>query len=239
MKNKILKRRISLIILNFVILIGLMSSFTIATFAWFTNNRRAQIIARQIEIGAPGFQIHSYKVYPVMVVNEGSTTNSYTFENSPAVRMPRFDPQDIEYTQYRRALVVHITFTYTEMNNVYLYAKTNTGAFYTGLSGSGEYDENVTSNVFQLTHASNVTLPNGWSTATLSYNKANTTSFVTLNPNLVKQTQIPLTTLSNGDSELWFVIEYNVPVMNYINDIRADAIKEVMYHDDITYYVGA
>jgi len=238
LKNKILNRKISLIILNFVILIGLISSFTITTFAWFTNNNRAQIIARQIEIAAPGFQIHSYNVYPVTVVNEGSTTNSYTFENSPAVRMPRFDPQDIEYTQYRRALVVHITFTYTETSTVYLYAKTNAGAFHTGHSGAGEYDENVTSNVFQLTSANPVSLPNGWSTATLTYNKANTTSFVSLNPNPVKQTRIPLTTLSNSDNELWFVIEYNVPVMNYINDIRADSIKEVMYADHITYYVG-
>jgi len=238
--NKKYRKKIVILTINFLVLIGLVSSFTFTTYAWFVTKKQATIKAEMVQVAAPGFEIHDYQVYPVTEIVNGATSNTYTFENSQAIRMPRFDPQNIEYSQYRRALVVHITFTYRDMSNVTFYAKTLNSAFHTGTLTSEFYDENITSNVFQLTYSSGTTLTSGWTTATLTYNKSDTSSFVnaTVTPP-TKVSAIPIRTITNADTELWFVIEYNQVTMEYINTIRANEVKEVWYNDDITYHVGA
>jgi hypothetical protein len=47
-----------------------------------------------------------------------------------------------------------------------------------------------------------------------------------------------ITTIYAGSTTLWFVIEYNESVMNYINNVRAAEIREVVYVDDVIYYIG-
>lgn len=238
MSSEVRQRKILIIVLNIFIVIGLMSSFTFTTFAWFMTNQRGQVSFASVEVSAPGFEIIDYQVYPVTAISEGSTTNTYTFENTPAVRMPRFDPQNIEYSRYRRALVVHLTFSYTETSNVSFSAKTENATFHTGTSTSDTYDANVTSNVLQITYSSGTTLTSGWTSASLSYFKSDTKSFVNTNPSPQKVSNLPIKTLTNSDSELWFVVEYNSATMDYINSERENEEKEVWYSDDITYYAG-
>lgn len=238
MSREVRQRKILIIVLNIFIIIGLMSSFTFTTFAWFMTKQRGQVSFASIEVSAPGFEIHDYHVYPVTAISEGATTNTYTFENTPAVRMPRFDPQNIEYARYRRALVVHITFSYTETSSVSFFAKTENASFHTGISTSDTYDENVTSNVFQITYSEGTTLSSDWTSASVSYLKNDTKSFVTTNPTPQKASELPIKTLTNNDSKLWFVIEYNEQTMDYINSARENEEKEVWYSDDITYYAG-
>lgn len=100
------------------------------------------------------------------------------------------------------------------------------------------YDDNFTSNIYQFTPSPGVTLADSWTSATISTTNADVESLVTLNPTPVKATNTMITTIYAGSTTLWFVIEYNESVMNYINNVRAAEIREVVYVDDVIYYIG-
>lgn len=56
-------------------------------------------------------------------------------------------------------------------------------------------------------------------------------------PTPIKGSQIAIETISPGTSELWFVLEYSIPAMTYIENARIYNSRGVTYYDDITYSV--
>lgn len=224
--------------MNMLILLGILVSFTSFTVAWFSNIRNAQTHLKNIEVSAPDFFITEYNVYPVSSMTKNATTSSFTLLNTEATEMPKYDPNNIAYSPYERALVVHITFEYTGTESAPFGAKTSNETFTTGTPGENAYDESFTSNIFQFTPSAGVTLNGGWDEATLSVNNADSTTLVELNPSPTKSTNTTISTINVGSDSLWFVIEYNENVMQYINAVRATEIKEVVYEDDIIYYIG-
>ncbi|OQC11495.1 MAG: hypothetical protein BWX74_00071 [Tenericutes bacterium ADurb.Bin087] len=236
--NKARRKTLILITMNLLILLGILVSFTGFTVAWFANVRNAQVHLTTIEVTAPDFYITEYNVYPVTSMTKGPTTSSFTFANTPALEMPKYDPNDIAYSQYQRALVVHATYEYGATSNTVFGAKTTVATFTTGTTGSNPYDDNYTSNIYQFTPSPGITLADSWSSATISTTNADAECLVTLSPTPVKATSTTIATLYAGSSTLWFVIEYNEAIMNYINTARASEIREVVYADDIIYYIG-
>ncbi len=224
--------------MNLLILFGILVSFTSFTVAWFSNIRNAQVHLSHVEVTAPDFFITEYNVYPVTSMTKGTTTSSFTFVNTTATEMPKYDPNDIAYSQYQRVLVVQITYEYGGSASTVFGAKTTTTTFTTGTTGTNPYDDNFTSNIYQFTPSPGVTLADSWTSATISTTNADVESLVTLNPTPVKATNTMITTIYAGSTTLWFVIEYNESVMNYINNVRAAEIREVVYVDDVIYYIG-
>ncbi len=240
LEMKITKRTKTLILLylNIVATLVVAASFTYTTMAWFITNRAQSIHASSVEVDAPGFTVNNFECYGVTAINSDSSTTSFTFANEELFVMPTYDPQGIDYSRFLKAIVVHVSFTYTEVAPVTFYAKTLTNTFTTGNSAVGIYDENYTSNSFQFTISPGTTLTSGWETASVTYTNANTKSFVTIASTPSKTTSLTLGSIAAGASDFWFVIEYNEAVMDYIYNDRLTNNKPVLYLDDINYQVS-
>lgn len=208
------------------------------SFAWFMSNRQRTVNLQAVQVEAPGFGITDYKVYGVTALTKGPTTTSITFVNEERLEMPRYDPQSIDFSIYKRAIVVHISFEYIGTLPITLEALTSNNTFTTGTLGTGLFDDNFTSNAFQITLSPGTTLSPSWTQASLSYTNADTKSFVTFTPAPNKTTALNLDTINPGDFETWLVLEYNEAAMMYINDDRSSNERVVIYHDDIVYRVS-
>jgi len=207
--------------------------------AWFITNRAQSIHASSVEVDAPGFTVNNFECYGVTAINSDSSTTSFTFANEELFVMPTYDPQGIDYSRFLKAIVVHVSFTYTEIAPLTFYAKTLNDTFTTGLSAVGIYDENFTSNCFQFTISPGTTLTSGWETATVAYTNTETKSFVTIASTPSKTVSLTLGTIAAGANDFWFVIEYNELAMDYIYNDRLTNNKPVLYLDDISYRVAA
>lgn len=239
MQNKKRVKTLILLTTNLLVLLGVMVSFTVSTMAYFTANREAEVRFNEIEVDTPGFMIDEYNIYPVTVMSKGASTSSFTFENTAALEMPRFDPQNIEYSKYMRALVVQVKYTFSMTVAVPFRATTPHPTFTLPTTGGTTNDSGYTSNIFMFTNAPNPTLTEPWITSTISYTNSNNQSFATVTPSISKVATLTLATITPGSIELWFVIEYNTSTLTYINNQRATTLIPVIYEDDIKFVVGA
>lgn len=231
-------RKLTLLYLNLVITIATLVSFTYSTFAWFSTNRKVSIVMQSVQVAIPGFIVNNYTIYGVTAITKDATNTLITFTNEQVTSIPRYDPQNIDYSRLQKVAVVRVQFTNTSATPVGFYAKTTNATFTTGTTGINPYDDSFTSNCFQITKSPGTTLTTGWTTASLSYVNANSQTFVTIATPPTKTTSLLVTTINPGSSELWFVLEYSPTIMNYIENARMTTSREVRYQDDIAYEVA-
>lgn len=232
-------KNLVIIYANLAAILVTVGAFTYTTMAWFVTERAKSVHMASVEVEAPGFTVQNFECYGVTALTKGSTSTSLTFVNEQIFVLPSYDSRDISYSYYLKAIVVHVSFTYSEAAAVTFSAKTSNDLFSTGTTGSGLEDDNFTSNVFQITMSSGTTLTSGWSSASLSYTNADTKSFVTVGTPPSKTMSVVVGGISPGAGSFWFVIEYNLAVMQYIENARLSNGRPVVYHDDITYQVAA
>jgi len=227
-----------LIVLAAISLVASTTALGGFSVAWFSATRRHTVNFQAVQVATPGINVTEFKCYGVSQLTKGPTTTSFTFVNQEVVEMPRYDPSNITYSLYLRAIVVHIIFDNTATSSATLSTITLNDTFSTGTLGTGDYDDNFTSNAFQITLSPGTTLTSGWTQASLSYTNADTKSFVTFNPNPTKSTSLTMKTITPGESEAWFVLEYSANAMLYIENDRYNNERVVIYHDDIIYRIS-
>ena len=238
-KNKKGRRcAILFVYVNLLVLILSLGAFTYTTAAWFVANRQQSVSLQSVQVTAPGFTITGFSCFGVTDLNKGPTSTSVTFVNQQLFDMPRYDPEGISFSIYRRAIVVHLTYEYDESTSATLSATTIHDIFSTGFIGEGTFDDNFTSNVFQISPSLGTTLAPSWTQASISYTNSMTQSFVTINPTPTKTTSLTIKTINPGDNEAWFVLEYSESVMMYIQNARMATDRIVLYEDDITYLIS-
>ena len=238
MTSKKKRRVLTLLYMNLALTLVTIGSFTYTTFSWFITNRKATVLVNSIQVDIPGFSVEYIDTYAVDILTKGETSTSVTFLNQEITTIPRYDPEGISFSPYQKAIVVHVTFTYLESEAVNFYASTDNLTFSTGTLGSGDTDDNFTSNAFQVTPSQGTTLTSGWTSATLSYLNSDSKAFVSFDPTPSKIGEVSIKTINPGDSELFFVIEYYQPALSYIESARFNNYREVIYHDDILYQVA-
>lgn len=231
-------RKLTLLYLNLVLTIATLVSFTYSTFAWFTTNRKVSVVLQSVQVAIPGFIVNNYTIYGVTVMTKDATNTYLTFTNEQVSSIPRYDPQNIDYSRFQKAAVVRVEFTNNTDQPVGFYAQTLNAAFSTGTTGVNPYDDSFTSNCMQLTPSAGTTLTSGWTSASLSYVNANSKSFVTIGTPPTKTTSLLVTTINPGATELWFVFEYNPTIMSYIENARMTTTREVRYEDDIIFEIA-
>ena len=232
-----MKTRRKLVLLAMVSLLASSAALFSFSYAWFSTQRQQMVRMQAIQVQAPNFTFTSYECFAVSSLTKGPTTTSVTFVSTQIFDMPRYDPRYIDYSIYKKAIVVRITYEYTGTETIYMSAITETTTFTTGELGSGDTDNNFTSNAFQLTPNPGTTLTTGWTQASLTYTNADTRSFVTFSPSPVKTTSLTMDTIVPGDFVSWIVLEYYEPAMLYIGDVRGNNERVVIYADDINYRV--
>lgn len=229
--------RLFVLYLNFALLLSVLGSFTYSTIAWFNTNRKVSVTMQSIKVAVPDFIVEEYKIYGVTTITKTSTNTTLTFVNEEISSLPIYDPQSIEPTRFQKAAVVYVRFSNAQEHPITFVGTTINALFSTGTLGVGTYDENYTSNVFQIIASTGAILTNGWTSATLTFANAEAKSFVTVASPPIKTTTIDIKTIHPGDHELWFVIEYNEAILNYIGDARMANPRPVHYIDDIVYEV--
>lgn len=217
-----------------------IGAFTYTTLAWFAKNNARQVQMDSVRVTIPGFAVTGFDCYEVTTLTKGETTTSINFANELATSLETYDPQWQEYSTFLPAIVVHVQFSYEAEESVTFSATTENTSFSTGTTGSGDTDDNFTSNAFQITLSSGPSSPLGesWTSSSLSYANNDSNSFVTISQTPSKEASIAIDTIYPGDSEIWFVLEYDQTIMEYLSNARIGNDRDVVFSDDITYLVS-
>lgn len=247
-KKKLKKSMANLIAIT-ITLVFVVVAYSASSVAWLKNNTTAK---------AQGFSISAYnssgeavdaKVYPVKAIAD----NAYTFVNDTLEEVPPYDTASIEYHKYLTAIVVALEYTVSQTGSYNIVLEGDENAFNSVFAKNnyfsniakikqamvtGEYSQSFTGDLI-------ATVASGdWSTMTYMSSDQitqNAGGSVTFNMN----------TESVGTIVTFFVIEYNVPVVDAIGDYflgerndfggnkySGENVEKVIYQGDLAFFIG-
>lgn len=246
MLNSKLNARLGLIFISLVLILSIFAFMMLnGSLAWLSQNKNVNANSMTVSV-AGGLNISAdIESYPVLSIEESNGDILYTFdEDVVTAALPLHDPQDINYSEYLRALVVQITVDAPSGASLFL-----------KIAASGELTtatNNFFSNATVYSYAEAVTDSNGDIVPGKVKRLDAADSFVTFSaetPNIPNHKD-ELTLVGSGGIQvsseekarnIYVIIEYNEQFIDYINGIlTADpqADKEVAYINDIKFLIG-
>lgn len=211
---------------------------TLSTYSWFTANQKADNSMGNITAVAGNITGTDMKCYSIDEING----NSYRFINNENYVLPRFDPSNIDYSEYEKALMFRVTFNCASAASYTIRAYTiedfhtdteiaiqnedhlsNCASFKVGQSTEPVDISSFTSAIVNVTSEVSFASVQGES-PNRSVNKNKTIEIASINA-------IP------GENVVYVVMEYNNPVISYINDIRQNNPSPIRYLNDISFRI--
>ena len=225
----------SLVFLTFTTLMaGLFS-----TLAWFTANQRVDNGMGNITAVSKAVTGTEMKAYSVSAIE----SNVYTFVNNESYTLPRFDPSNIDYTEYEKALVLRVVFNTSVAKTYYLNAYTEKG-FNSDLVS--ERNDSWLSNCIEFRAGSSTEDidPDTFESSTVTAEDMK--SFVSLKDTyedgedpVAKTQYISLIEINAhlGVNIVYIVMEYNNDIIEYINGIRMANPNPITYGNDVNFKI--
>lgn len=218
--------------LCFSFLVGIFALIAYFSLAWFAQNKTVGANGMQVKVKSPDVSVISVNYYAVMEIDKNEIETKYTFVNVLKDDLPRYDPAEIEYQQYKRAIVLKISVDISGNTDFVLTARTDNG------TENLYADLNHLSNVATFKICSVPKEPSGeWESAeAITSNNAQVFSFTAIQGNtIIKNNSIKLYDLTTGTNTLYLVIEYNEVAISKIGDYRLqhDLINVIEYQKDI------
>ncbi|MBO7303930.1 MAG: hypothetical protein J6V09_01740 [Clostridia bacterium] len=202
---------------------------TNGTLAWFVGNKDVRADGFGIRIANASNVSATLKSFPVSKISG----NSYTFEinGAESYTLPVHDEEQIVPLEYQKALVVEVTVTVIEQIPFTLSLRSLHDV--STLVGQ----QNWISNCLKIRRA---TYENGVATTVAVTDPPATTGFITLATTPTKTNEFDLVsqTLSPGSYKYYFVLEYDMNIINYIAgqmQLLYPTIETVEYSNDIEF----
>lgn len=205
--------------------IALLLVMAVTSYCWFAESRSVHAGGMTVSCETPDIFDVRLEVFPVTEISEQEKT--YTFDSAVTDfdnTMPMYDPSDINFSKYKKALVLKFTYS--------LHYDSTVTLDWLAASGINLTDPCDLSTAIQVWQAS-VT----GETATAGDTAR---SFVTVSDGSASKTtslQYSLPGLA-GENTVWFIIQYNQSVMDYISKrYMADSTipETIHYINDIDF----
>lgn len=230
----IVRAKIGILFSAMVLVVAIVAMFlTNGSLGWFASNR---------QVGSNGFQITAIsnaatleatlESYPVISITEASGVITYTPNYSvQSTALPRYDPADVAYSEYKKALMLKLTVTaVTDPGNYDFIVHRKTGSTLTAAVN------NYFSNATRITPVALVTGESDTFTRASSAAYTALTSFATGNQGATETDatiaeDLPVT----QGATFYYVIEYNSDFMDYLTRYYAthEMVQEITYQNDI------
>lgn len=236
MQNKVMNnsKRNKVRIITALSLLTLTTVFatSLATFAWLSANSNVKGDMSGIKLYAENLTGTDMKSYSVTEINE----NRYTFINNVNYILPRFDPSNIDYTEYEKALVFRVFFLCKEARDYQIVATTNEG-FHSDADIAGQDLDHLSNCVeFFIGQSTTVIDPDTFESGVVEVTTSE--SFVSISNNTISKTNeinIADVSATPGENVVYVVMQYNTPVIEYINNIRQNNPTPITYLNDINF----
>ena len=205
---------------------------TLATFSWLAANRNvaggfAAVVIDTENIS--GTQMKSYSVTEIL-------GNRYTFINNESDVLPRFDPSNIEYTEYEKALVFRVYFFCKEAKRYQIKAVTSESFHNAEEIASQNSDHLSNCTEFLIGQVTSELDVETFESAVVEVTSSQ--SFVSIDNNTVTKTNeivIANVDATEGENVVYVVMQYNAPVIEYINHYRENNPVPITYNNDISF----
>lgn len=210
-----------------------------STLAWFTANQKVDNGMNNITAVSKAITGTEMKAYSVSAIQG----NEYTFVNSESYTLPRFDPSNIDYTQYEKALVLRVTFNSSVAKTYYLNAYTEKGfdsSFVSSRNESwlsnciefrgGTSDEDIDPDTFEsssvtaIGQASFISLKESYEVGEDPVDKRLSISLIQIDAH-------------EGTNVVYIILQYNNTIIEYINGIREANPNPITYSNDVNFKI--
>lgn len=228
-KKNIKNYRNKLFLSALALIISLIVSIS-SVFAWFNMNTNTKLYGFNLNIQSNSVINATINTYAISEINEVESQKTYILALNqsnliPLFFIPSFDFKNISYSLYKPAIAININFTLTIEAEFEVIAKAQSELITIG-------ENNFLSNCAQF-----ITVNYNYNEKSLtSYNSP--VSFVSLQQtelSKVNTIQLLQNTITDGSISLWFVLEYNIDVLQEIHNKNFSLNKEfIIFSNDIS-----
>lgn len=212
--------------------LSLLFATSLAAFAWLSANSKVNGQMSGINLYAENLTGTDMKSYSVTEIQE----NRYTFINHVNYILPRFDPSNIDYTEYEKALVFRVFFHCKEARDYQILAKSSE-EFHSDAEIASQNTDHLSNCVeFFVGQTTAVIDPDTFESGVVEVTSSE--SFVSVSNNVVsKISEINIANISAqvGENVVYVVMQYNTPVIECINNIRQNNPTPITYLNDISF----
>lgn len=206
----------------------------LSTIAWFTASNAVDNGVNEVVAVAQEIYGTKMKAYSVSEISG----DSYTFVNNESYTLPRFDPSNIDYNEYEKALALRVEFSSSVADRFQI--EVTCGETFHSDAEIMDQDDDHISNCVEFragTIASEID-PTAFTEGTI--NAITTTSFVSIqNGSVQKQMRISIIDIDAvvGLNITYVIMQYNDRVIEYINSLRNNNPSPITYYNDISFKI--
>lgn len=221
-----------------VILIAALLIASVTSFAWFARSERVAANGLSVSLDA-AFSDSQVRMCPVTQING----DEYEFLSDESVdSLPKYDKYNIDVSEYKRAVVLIVTFT-AAVTNVDLSLSTSSLFDESAITGG---TSDYLSNVVSFTNVGEVRPSDGSDTVKTAVSDGAAASFVSGAQNadgtssFTKTNEISLLSdyyvgYSDQPHEIYLIMTYNTEVTEYLS---TKLLRDVVFASDITIHLA-
>lgn len=197
--------------------------------AWFSQNKEVEAQGMSVSVKGIDYTV-TLESYGVTDISD-SGEYSYDTNKGQWFELPTYDVQGISYSEYSKALIVVITV----QSSLAEPKELNVRLVTTGNRGFDWASPNVFSNCMQITPAQSSengkVTKNGDPKSFLTQSQEQDQPAI---PSKASELHLETITVSNGETKVYFIIEYN---SYFLDQIGSAGSGEVKYTSDIHFIV--
>lgn len=228
MNKHIVKPTVSVLFAAFALIASIIALLAMnGSVAWFNQNNQVSAGGLSVSLRGDGSGLTALYSYGVT-----SISTTYGYEEVELSQIPRFDPEQIDDSHYKPALLICLEYSF-ESDKTYSLTATCPSSSAASILATQNYMSNAVQ--FRLVNS----VAGGVATPAASDPLAFVDpiySGASVSGATQARTSIPLSNGISGEGTLYFIMEYNSPVVKYICDQRSsdNELNEAVYQPDIT-----